>query len=401
MVREKEDAMAEPADVVVIGGGCIGTSIALHLAQEGVRDVLLVERAHLCAGTTGQSGAIVRQHYSNDFTAAMARDSLAIFREWADRIGGGNPHFTASGVLVTVGAADTAGLRANVAMQQGIGIDTQIVTPDEIHALDPRLRTDDIALGCWEPTAGYADPVATVHAYAHAARAAGVTIREGVEVLAVLHDDGRVRGVRTNAGEIAAPVVVNAGNIWGVALLRQVGLDLPIAPSRHPMAALRRPDDAHAPHAVVLDMHRNAYLLPHAGDVTLCGSIAGEDDAIYADPETYNQGVTRAEIQRFRAEGTYRMPALARSVAQGGWAGIYDGSADNHPVLDAVPGIAGYYCAVGFSGHGFKLSPIFGALMAKLITDGPAAAPALHPFRATRWAENDPIGTQYAAGVLA
>ncbi|MDQ2785263.1 MAG: FAD-dependent oxidoreductase, partial [Chloroflexota bacterium] len=117
--------------------------------------------------------------------------------------------------------------------------------------------------------------------------------------------------------------------------------------------------------------------------------------------ETSNQGVTRAEIQRFQAEGAYRMPALARSVAQGGWAGIYDGSTDNHPVLDAVPGIAGYYCAVGFSGHGFKLSPVVGALMARLITGGPAAAPALHPFRATRWAEHDPIGTQYAAGVLA
>jgi sarcosine oxidase, subunit beta len=393
--------MAETAGAVVIGGGCIGTSIALHLARAGVRDVLLVERAYLCAGTTGQSGAIVRQHYSNDFTAAMARDSLAIFRDWAERIGGGDPRFTQSGVLVTVGEADTDGLRANVAMQQGIGIDTRIVTPDDIRALDPRLRTDDIALGCWEPTAGYADPVATVHAYAAAARAAGVTIREGVEALAVLHAHGRVRSVRTSAGEIAAPVVVNAGNIWGVALLRQAGLDLPIAPSRHPMAALRRPDDASAPHAVMLDMHRNTYLLPHAGDVTLCGSIAGEDDTIYADPETYNRGVTRAEIERFQTEGAARMPALARSVAQGGWAGIYDSSADNHPVLDAVPGIAGYYCAVGFSGHGFKLSPVFGALMAALITGGTAAAPALHPFRATRWAENDPIGTQYAAGVLA
>ncbi len=393
--------MTETAGVVVIGGGCIGTSIALHLAREGVRDVLLLERAHLCAGTTGQSGAIVRQHYSNDFTAAMARDSLAIFRAWADRIGGGDPRFTASGVLITVGAGDTEGLRANVAMQQRLGIDTHILTPDDVRALDPRLRTDDIALGCWEPTAGYADPVATVHAYASAARAARVTIREGVEVREVLHDRGQVRGVRTSAGEISAPVVVNAGNIWGVALLKQAGLDLPITPSRHPMAALRRPDDEHAAHAVVLDMHRNAYLLPHAGDVTLCGSIAGEDDHIYADPDGYNQGVTRAEIQRFHSEGAHRMPALARSVAQGGWAGIYDGSADNHPVLDAVPGVEGYYCAVGFSGHGFKLSPVFGALMAKRITGGPQAAPDLHRFRATRWAENDPIGTQYAAGVLA
>ena len=330
--------MAETAGIIVIGGGCIGTSIALHLAREGVRDVTLLERYYLCAGTTGQSGAIVRQHYSNDFTAAMARDSLHIFHHWEDAIGGGDPHFTESGVLVTVGEADTAGLRANVAMQQGIGIATQIVTPDEIQALDPRMRTDDFALGCWEPTAGYADPVATVHAFASAARAAGVTVREGIEVLDVLHESDRVRGVRTSAGEISAPIVVNAGNIWGVRLLRQMGIDLPITPSRHPMAALRRPEDARANHPVVLDMHRNAYLLPR-GEITLCGSIAGEDDTIHADPDTYNQGVTRAEIARFHAEGAYRMPALARSVAQGGWAGIYDSSADSHPVLDAVPGM--------------------------------------------------------------
>jgi glycine/D-amino acid oxidase-like deaminating enzyme len=392
--------MAERAAVVVIGGGCIGTSIALHLAREGVRDVIVLERAHLCAGTTGQSGAIVRQHYSNDFTAAMARDCLHVFRNWGDAIGAGNPNFTESGVLVTVGAADTDSLRANVAMQQGLGIDTHVLAPDDVRAIEPRLRTDDFALACWEPTAGYADPVATVHAYADAARNAGVTIREGVTVYRVQQEGDRVRGVWTSAGEISAPVVVNAGNIWGVQLLRQVGVDLPIVPSRHPMAALRRPEDARALHPVVLDMHRNAYLLPR-GDITLCGSIAGEDDHVYADPDQYNQGVTRAEIARFHGEAAERMPRLAAAVPQGGWAGIYDGASDSHPVLDAVPGIAGYYCALGFSGHGFKLSPVFGKLMARLIVGGPRAVPELRPFRATRWAEGQPIGTQYAAGVLA
>jgi sarcosine oxidase subunit beta len=392
--------MAERAAVVVIGGGCIGTSIALHLAREGVRDVILVERAYLCAGTTGQSGAIVRQHYSNDFTAAMARDSLHAFRHWGDVIGAGDPGFVESGVLVTVGRGDTESLRANVRMQQGLGINTRLLSPREVHELEPRLRVDDFALACWEPTAGYADPVATVHAYAAAARDAGVTIREGVAVTRVLREGERVRGVRTSAGDISASVVVNAGNIWGVELLRQDGMDLPIAPSRHPMAALRRPEDARAPHAAVLDMHRNAYLLPR-GDITLCGSIAGEDDHIYADPDTYNQGVTRAEIERFHAEAAVRMPRLAAAVPQGGWAGIYDGASDSHPVLDAVPGIEGYYCAVGFSGHGFKLSPVFGKLMARRIVGGPRAVPELRPFRATRWAEGAPIGTHYAAGVLA
>jgi sarcosine oxidase subunit beta len=330
----------------------------------------------------------------------MARDSLHIFRHWGDVIGAGDPCFTESGVLITVGAGDTSSLRANVAMQQGIGIETHVLSPDDVRALEPRLRTDDFALACWEPTAGYADPVATVHAYADAARDAGVTIREGVAVSRVLHERAQVRGVRTNAGDFSTPVVVNAGNIWGARLLRQIGVDLPITPSRHPMAALRRPEDARAPHTVVLDMHRNAYLLPR-GDITLCGSIAGEDDHLYADPDTYNQGVTRAEIERFHGEAAQRMPRLAAAVPQGGWAGIYDGAADSHPVLDAVPGVEGYYCALGFSGHGFKLSPVFGRLMARLIVGGQHAAPELRPFRATRWAEGQPIGTQYAAGVLA
>src|SRR6476661_306859 len=133
MLHEKEETMTETAGVVVIGGGCIGTSIALHLAREGVRDVLLLERAYLCAGTTGQSGAIIRQHYSNDFTAAMARDCLTIFRNWGDTIGGGDPRFQEIGVLVTVGEADTAGLKANVAMQRRLGIETHLLAPSEVH----------------------------------------------------------------------------------------------------------------------------------------------------------------------------------------------------------------------------------------------------------------------------
>ncbi len=394
--------MVRTAGAIVIGGGCIGTSVALHLARAGVRDVLLLERDHLCAGTTGQSGAIIRQHYSHEFTATMARDSLHIFRHWAETIGPGDPHFVASGVLVTAGEADADGLRANVAMQQGIGIDTHLLTPDDVRALDGRIVTDDLALTCWEPTAGYADPVATVAAFATAACDAGVTIREGVAVREVRHVGGSVRGVTTAAGEaVDAPVVVNAANIWGVALLRDVGLDLPIFASRHPMVALRRPPAFGPAHSVILDMARAVYLLPRFGEITLAGSINGADDRVLANTETYEPGVSRAEATRFTTESLRRVPALAGSVMQGGWAGLYDSCADAHPVIDEVPGIVGYFCAVGFSGHGFKLSPVFGQLLAARITDGPDAAPALHPLSAARFAAGAALHTRYAAGVLA
>ncbi len=401
-------ATATTAGAIIIGGGCIGTSIALHLARAGVRNVLLLERAHLCAGTTGQSGAIIRQHYSHAFTAIMARDSLHVFRHWRESIGYGDPRFVQSGVLVTAGEADADALRANVAMQQGVGIDTHLLTPDDVRALDPRITTDDLALACWEPTAGYADPVATVFAFVAAARAAGVTIREGATVTDVRHASGRVRGVTVVSGAtgatvetVDAPIVVNAANIWGVGLLRRAGLELPIIATRHPMAALRRPEGFGPAHTVILDMARATYLLPRGDDTSLVGSINGADDAITADPDTYAPGVSRAEIAHFTTEGVRRVPALAGAVAQGGWAGLYDSSADAHPVLDEVPGIAGYYCAVGFSGHGFKLSPVFGQLLAARIIAGPDAAPALAPLRATRFADGTALDTRYTAGVLA
>ncbi len=397
--------MAETAGAIVVGGGVIGASVALHLARAGVRNVLLVERHHLCAGTTGQSGAIIRQHYSNAFLAALARESLYAFRHWDEAIGAGDPGFVPSGVLVTVAEADAPGLRANVAMQRGLGIETAVLTPDDVRALDPRIAADDIALACYEPTAGYADPVATVGAFAQAARAAGVSIREGVEVTDVRTSGGRVVGVTTATGAagaaIDAPVVVVAAGVWGLPLLARAGLDLPITPSRHPMAALRRPPGFGPAHTVILDMARAIYLRPHAGEVTLVGSLAGEDDRLPADPDAYEPGVSRAEIARFAQEGARRVPALAGAVVQGGWAGLYDGSADAHPILDAVPGVAGYYCAMGFSGHGFKLAPAFGRLLAARIVGGPDAAPELRPLRATRFAEGAALGTQYTASVLA
>ncbi len=200
---------------------------------------------------------------------------------------------------------------------------------------------------------------------------------------------------------VDAPIVVNAANIWGVALLREAGLDLPIFASRHPMAALRRPEAFGPAHPVILDMARAVYLLPRFGDTTLVGSINGADDRVLADPETYAPGVSRAEVARFTAEGVRRVPTLAGSVMQGGWAGLYDSCADAHPVIDEVPGVAGYFCAVGFSGHGFKLSPVLGQLLAARITGGPDAAPALHPLSAARFGAGAALHTRYTAGVLA
>ena len=386
------------ADAVVIGAGVIGTSTALFLARAGLKTVV-IERDHICAGTTGQSGGIVRQHYSQPWTAALALDALGIFQDWENQIGG-DAGFVQSGVLLVGNESSEVSLRTNVAMHRSLGIRTELLDPSDITRLEPRLAVDDLTVACYEPTAGYADPVSTTYALADAAQLAGAEIREGTTVTSIRHVGGRVTGVETTDGSIDSPVVVNAAGIWGVAMMAELGVDLPIIATRHPMVALRRPATARPLHLPVLDVAIDAYLIPR-GDITLVGTLGTHDDDAAVDPDTYRRGITNAEVDRLSALGRRRMPALDRGVMWGGWAGIYDESIDAHPIVDAVPGLDGLFCALGMSGNCFKLAPKLGELLARRIVDGPAAAEAIAPLRIDRFAAGATHTRAFAMSVLA
>ena len=386
------------ADAVVIGAGVIGSSIALYLAREGVETVVL-ERDHVCAGTTGQSGGIVRQHYSQPYTAALARDALAIFQDWEYQIGG-DSGFVKSGVLIVGNGANDFAIRSNVEMHRSLGIQTEVLDAAEIAALEPRLAVDDLTVGCWEPTAGYADPVSTTYALADAARAAGAEIHEGTAVTAVRQSSGRVTGVETTAGPIGAPIVVNAAGIWGVAMLAELGVELPIVATRHPMVALKRPTTDRPLHVPVLDVAVDTYLIPR-GDITLVGTLGTHADDALVDPDTYRRGLSNEEVRRLTLLGRRRMPVLGRGVMWGGWAGVYDESIDAHPVVDEVPGVDGLFCALGMSGNCFKLAPILGRLLARRIVDGRASAEPLAPLRLDRFTAGATHSRAFAMSVLA
>lgn len=371
-------------EIVIIGAGVIGTSIATHLAQRGERPLVL-ERHHVCAGTTGQSGGVVRQHYSNPATAALARDALRIFADWSSRYEG-SPGFVQTGVMLTAGPETEAGVRDNAAMHRQLGIETDVLTVDEAAGIDERIELSGCTAVCWEPTAGVADPIATTCALAQTSRSLGVEIREGVEVTGIAVTSGIVAGVETGDGPIAANVVIDAAGAWGAQLLATLGHDLPITFSRHPMALVRRPADASALHPVVLDVHTDSYFLPR-GEMTLIGKLGTMAADVDVDPEWYERGVTNAELARYRQSALVRMPSLARGVGLGGWAGIYDDSIDAHPIVDAVPGADGLFCALGMSGNCFKLSPVIGDLLAQRVIGGAGAAPELDTFRFDRFAE--------------
>jgi glycine/D-amino acid oxidase-like deaminating enzyme len=376
--------MTSSQHIVIIGAGIIGTSLAAHLAKRGERPLVL-ERDHVCSGTTGQSGGLVRQHYSNPETAAMARDALNIFRHWSDHFEG-TSGFVPVGVLLTAGPETEANVRANVAMHKGLGIETTLLEPGDVAQIDPRVRVDDCTTICYEPTAGIADPIETNHAYAATARSLGVEIREGIMVSEVAVASSRVTGVRTSEGLIPADVVVNAAGAWGTRLMATLGHDLPITYTRHPMALIRRPPAEADRHPAVLDVHTDSYFLPRA-DATLVGKLGTMPADMGVDPDHYERGVTNEEIARYQEAARRRMPFLDRGTILGGWAGIYDDSIDAHPIVDAVPGADGLFCALGMSGNCFKLSPVIGDLLAQRIVSGPGSAPALDLFRFDRFSD--------------
>lgn len=391
--------MAETADIIIIGGGVMGASIAYSLAKQGSGRIILLERQALSTGTTGRSGAIVRQHYSNDFTIRMAKDSLHVFQHFDDLVGG-DCGFLTTGMVIMIDEAGAEVLRANVKMQQEQGVNTQLISAPEVSKAAPGYNSEGVTLACYEPETGVADPMATTYCFAKRARDFGAIIREGVAVTHILTSEGRVTGVQTTEGDVQASVVVLAANVWSRSLAQDIGISLPITSTRHPMIALRRPNDyggREGLHAVGLDLIRNIYLRPDLGGMTLVGST--ENVLIPSDPDNYAQGLSEEENIYFRTMASGSIPALTRGVLRGGWAGIYDDTPDYHPILDRLAAYEGLYCTVGFSGHGFKLSPTIGQWMTQFILTGSKPAD-MQNFAYDRFTTGQEIRPRYPSGVL-
>src|SRR5689334_22519978 len=186
--------MTRSAEIIIIGGGVMGASIAYHLARQKVGRVVLLERQALCSGTTARSGAIVRQHYSNDFSIRMAKESLHIFQHFDEAIGG-DCGFTTTGMLVVSDEQGEETLRANVALQQEQGVNTRLITPNEIAEVAPGYSGDGATLACYEADTGVADPTATTYCFSQRAKDHGATIYERQAVIRILTQQGRVTGV--------------------------------------------------------------------------------------------------------------------------------------------------------------------------------------------------------------
>lgn len=385
---------ARTADVVIIGGGVTGASTAFHLTRRGVRDVIVVDKGAIASGGTGKSSACVRQHYSTAETCRMIRYSLDFFQHFAERTDGGSCGFRPTGYLLGVDERMRAPMEASVALQRSVGIDTRLVSPAEMRELEPRLRADDLVAGCYEPASGYCNPVETAQGFARAAHAAGARILEDTAVVGLLVDGDRVRGVHTAAGDLLAPVVVNAAGLWSARVSALAGVALPISVCRHKISIVTWPEADRRPHPMVYDFVTNIYTRPEMHDHLLVGGLDADEAHDVADPDSYKEGVSLDESTDALARVSHRFPVLADGRIARGYAGCFDVTPDWHPILDRV-GPEGYHVAAGFSGHGFKLSPAVGHLVATLIVEGPSGHPDLSTFRLSRFAEGKPIRGTY------
>ena len=386
--------MALTADVVIIGGGVTGTSIAFHLTARGVRDVIVVDKSFVASGATGKSSACVRQHYSTPETCRMIRFSLDRFQRFEELTGGHSCGFRRTGYLLGVDERMRPPMETSVALQRSVGIETRLVAPSDMREIEPRLQTEDLVAGCYEPDSGYCNPAETAQGFARAARERGARVLEEAEALAVLTEGSRVTGVRTTRGEILAPRVVNAAGLWGARVGAMLGLDIPITVCRHKISIVTWPEASRRPHPMVYDFVTNIYTRPEMGEHILVGGLDAEESHDVADPDRYKEGVSLDESTDALARVSHRFPVLAEGRIARGYAGCFDVTPDWHPILDQA-GPEGSYVAVGFSGHGFKLSPAVGHMMAALVTEGPGGHPDLPAFRLSRFAEGKPIRGTY------
>jgi sarcosine oxidase subunit beta len=374
------------ADVIVVGGGVNGTSTAYHLAARGVKHVLLLERRHLGAGATGKSGALVRMHYTNEAESQLAFESLKIFRDFRNIVGG-DCGFEPIGFVQIVPRGSEAALARNVARQQRLGIATEAITPSRLADILPGARVDDVGAAAWEPESGFADPNATTFAFAEAARRLGVTLETGCEVTRIVTARGRVTGVETSRGPVEAPVVVLVPGAWAGRLLEPLGLQFGLSPHRIQISIFRWPAGFQARHCAVIDALHHSWFRPEGASTTLIGVELGVG---HADPDRFDEGVDPEFVGICRTALTARLPVFGEATMRGGWAGMIMMSADGRPIIDQIPSVAGLYCMLGDSGTSFKTSPAIGRCLAEWILDGKARTVDLTPFRSTRFAEGRP-----------
>lgn len=371
------------ADVVIIGGGVMGTSTAYHLARKGVKNVVLIEKEPFFGTmSTGQCAGGIRHQFSSEINIRFSIESIRMLERFPEEMDQDIDLRFVGYLFLLTQEEDVAAFRKNVALQHSLGIMTQWLEPEDIARMIPQVNIEGVRAGTFYDRDGLCDPSSVVQGYVKNARRLGAKLFTQTEAIGIRTEAGRIVAVETNRGTVETPIVVNACGAWAPQIGRMVGVDIPIQPIRRQIV-VTTPIPEIPPDFPFVIFFREALYFHREGEGILTGKSNPNETPGYklnVDPEW--------ELVHME-EAMYRMPLLEKAGLLAHWAGLYEVTPDAHPILGRVPQVEGFYVMAGFSGHGFMHGPIAGLLMAEEIADGQAHTIDIAPFRYERLLAGD------------
>ncbi len=374
--------LPKTADIVVIGGGCMGASVAYHLAARGVKNVVLLEREEfLGMGSTRAAAGGVRYQFSTRVNVQLSIYSLNILQRFEELFGIACGYKPIGYLFLLSQPREVDAFRRNLALQHSLGIaDARWVNVDEIARMAPRVNLEGIVGGTFCPRDGLADPNTVTQGFAQAAARLGARIETDATVVAIRRERGEIAAVVTARGEIATRTIVCCAGAWSAEIGKMAGVEIPIIPLRRQFFITDPFPHLSRDHPFTIDFTHSFYFHPE-GDALLVGMSNN------AETPGYKLTVDEAFREKILEHALYRLPMIADAKVAHDLVGLYEVTPDAHPILSGVKTLPGFYITAGFSGHGFMHSPATGKVMSEIILDGRSSTVDVSALDLERFAE--------------
>jgi len=375
--------MEKTADIVIIGGGIIGVSIAYYLGKRGAKNVVLLEKDLIGMGSTGLCAGGIRRQWSTEVNMQFAMKSFEVFQNFEEEFGV-SPEFHKIGYLFLArDEEELESFKKNIEFQKRFDVPSKLLTREEIKKACPFLNVEDVVGGAFCDTDGYAGPTEVTNAIAKEARRHGVKILEKIEVISIEVSRDRIVSVTTRDGRVETRTVVNAAGPYAANVGKLAGVEIPVNPIRRQLFVTNPFDKI--PRSVPLTIdHKQNFYFRREGE---CVLLSGPQD----ERPSFNLTTDFDSMVQTAEKAMHRVPVFEKAKINRGWAGLYEISPDNHAILGKVPEVEGLILAVGFSGHGFQHGPAAGMTIAELIWNGKSESIDIDPLALTRFKEGKTI----------
>ena len=383
--HQRDRELSESADVVIIGGGIVGSSIAWHLTEGGCRDVLVIEReTQQGKGSTGKSMGGVRAQFATTVNIRMSLHSIPFFRSFDERMDYPSGYRPQGYLFVATSQRHMDYLRANFERQTALGLQAaELLAAEDVIRMAPQIRPDDIVGGSFCSTDGFVDPYSVMKGFMLRASDRGARLWRGEEVTGIDIENSSIIGVRTTHGHVATRTVVNAAGAWAAQIAKFAGVDLPVEPMRRMLVPTEPFDKISQKSPMTIDMATGFHFRPEGLGLLMAWNDPDEKPG-------FNTNFDPAFIEKILTRGVSRFPCLEEVEVnpRRAWAGLYEMTPDHHCIIGAAPGVRGFYLANGFSGHGVMHSPATGRVTADLILKGASDVVDTNAVGLERFAQN-------------